>query len=138
MLEKAGFSALAIEFRTEDTGDQGCAMDVVAAVRYLHRNGASNVSVIGGSFGGAAAAQSSIDRARLRQEDGSCGCASPVRSQRPPATSMNAPVTYEASAESSHRIAAATSSGCPPRCIGTIDFTRSTPAGSPPFACNSV
>src|SRR2546430_16635429 len=52
---------------------------------------------------------------------------------RPPDTSRMAPVTYEASPESSHRIAAATSSGWPPLCIGVSFFTLSTRSGSPPF-----
>ena len=55
-----------------------------------------------------------------------------------PVTSMNDPVVYEASAESSHRMAWATSSGLPPRCIGTSDLSRSTRPGSPPLACISV
>lgn len=35
-------------------------LDVLAAVRYLRKNGAKTVSVIGGSFGGSAAADASI------------------------------------------------------------------------------
>lgn len=35
-------------------------LDVLAAVRYLRKNGARTVSVIGGSFGGGAAADASI------------------------------------------------------------------------------
>jgi acetyl esterase/lipase len=35
--------------------------DVLAAVRYLHQSGASTVSVIGGSAGGGAVAQASVD-----------------------------------------------------------------------------
>ncbi len=50
----------------------------------------------------------------------------------PPATSMNAPVTYDASSESNHKITLATSSGVPPRCNGISDFKRSTRLGSPP------
>ncbi len=37
------------------------AIDVLAAVRYLRQQGASMVSVIGGSAGGGAAAQASVD-----------------------------------------------------------------------------
>ncbi len=37
------------------------AVDVLAAVRYLRQNGAAMVSVIGGSAGGGAAAQASVD-----------------------------------------------------------------------------
>ena len=57
---------------------------------------------------------------------------------RPPVTSRIAPVTYEASSESSHRIATATSSGFPPRFMGTRALSRSTRSGSPPLACRSV
>jgi dienelactone hydrolase/molybdopterin converting factor small subunit len=39
------------------------AVDVLAAVRYLRRAGARNIAVIGGSAGGGAAAQASIDAA---------------------------------------------------------------------------
>jgi pimeloyl-ACP methyl ester carboxylesterase len=35
-------------------------LDVLAGVRYLRRNGAKTVSVVGGSFGGSAAADASI------------------------------------------------------------------------------
>ena len=52
----------------------------------------------------------------------------------PPATSMNAPVVYEASSDRSQRMAAATSRGLPPRFIGTSSLTRSTRLGSPPLA----
>lgn len=44
----------------------------------------------------------------------------------PPAASINVPVTYEASLERSHRIALVTSSGCPPRCIGSEALILST------------
>ena len=60
--------------------------------------------------------------------------AAPEAVHLPPATSSSAPVVYEASAESSHRMACATSSGRPPRPMGTCDFTRSTRSGSPPLA----
>ena len=51
---------------------------------------------------------------------------------------MNVPVLYDDSGESSQRIAWATSSGWPPRFIGTAFFTRSTRPGSPPEAWISV
>jgi dienelactone hydrolase len=35
-------------------------LDVLAAVRYLHANGAKSVSIVGGSMGGAAAGDASI------------------------------------------------------------------------------
>jgi acetyl esterase/lipase len=69
----AGFQVLIFDTRAgaelKETGketdclyDPACmAVDVLAAVRYLRRNGASTVSVIGGSAGGGAAAQASID-----------------------------------------------------------------------------
>ena len=47
---------------------------------------------------------------------------------------MNAPVVNDASSDSSQRIACATSSGDPPRLIGTDALTRSTRLGSPPLA----
>ena len=53
---------------------------------------------------------------------------------RPPATSRQAPVIYDASSDNNQSIAWATSSTCPPRCIGTEAFTRSTRCGSPPLA----
>src|SRR6185369_4121149 len=53
---------------------------------------------------------------------------------RPPETSRSAPVVYDASSESSHRIAFAISCGSPPRCMGTKLFTRSMRFGSPPLA----
>jgi pimeloyl-ACP methyl ester carboxylesterase len=69
-LEQAGFCALAIDFRGygQSRGgthlrpnDDGYHFDVLAAVRYLKRNGAKTVSAVGGSFGGAAAADASIE-----------------------------------------------------------------------------
>jgi hypothetical protein len=57
---------------------------------------------------------------------------------RPPDTSMNVPVAYDASSDSRKRIARATSSGLPPRCIGTAPLIRSTRPGSPPLAWMSV
>jgi len=68
-LAKAGFVALAIDFRgrgqsrgpQSKSDDDGAEYDVLAAVRYLHKTGAKTVSVIGASFGGAAAADASIE-----------------------------------------------------------------------------
>lgn len=70
VLTGAGFRVLAFDFRgfgesprpanSKDPYD-GVQYDVLAAVRYLHDHGARTVSVIGGSFGGWAAAQASIE-----------------------------------------------------------------------------
>ncbi len=70
-LQAAGFEVLAIDFRgygkSHGPGDRGEPMDapleqdVLAAVRYLHRAGAKSVSIVGGSMGGAAAGDASID-----------------------------------------------------------------------------
>jgi alpha/beta superfamily hydrolase len=70
ILEQAGFRVLAIDFRgygksrggarTEDSYD-GVHLDVLAAVRYLREHGAKRVSVVGGSFGGWAAATASVE-----------------------------------------------------------------------------
>ncbi len=54
--------------------------------------------------------------------------------QRPPATSTNVPVLYDASSDSSHRMARATSTARPPRRIGSVGARRSTRPGSPPSA----
>jgi pimeloyl-ACP methyl ester carboxylesterase len=63
-LVKAGFRALAIDLRgfglskegpQSARADFGSPLDVLAAVRYLHRNGAKTVSVVGASMGGDAA-----------------------------------------------------------------------------------
>jgi pimeloyl-ACP methyl ester carboxylesterase len=69
ILAKAGFRVLAIDFRGRGqshgpqsaSGDDGAEYDVLAAVRYLRKNGAKTVSVVGASFGGEAAADASID-----------------------------------------------------------------------------
>lgn len=68
-LVKAGFRALAIDFRgrgqsrgpQSKAGEDGAEYDVLAAIRYLRRAGVKTVSVIGASFGGEAAADASID-----------------------------------------------------------------------------
>lgn len=69
-LVDARFRVLAFDFRgfgesprpanSKDPYD-GVQYDVLAAVRYLHDHGARTVSVVGGSFGGWAAAQASIE-----------------------------------------------------------------------------
>jgi pimeloyl-ACP methyl ester carboxylesterase len=68
-LVSAGFSVLAIDFRgfgcssgpgQADFDKAPFENDVLAAVRYLKANGAKTVSVVGGSFGGAAAGDASI------------------------------------------------------------------------------
>jgi pimeloyl-ACP methyl ester carboxylesterase len=68
-LVKAGFRVLAIDFRgrgksrgpQSKSDDDGVEYDVLAAVRYLHKVGAKTVAVVGASFGGAAAADASIE-----------------------------------------------------------------------------
>ena len=69
ILIAAGFQVLAIDLRGHgqshgpgeaDPSDAQLALDVLAAVRYLHRHGAKTVSIIGGSMGGAAAGDASI------------------------------------------------------------------------------
>ena len=68
-LEEAGFRVLAFDFRgygesrgpgQSDVFTAPLHLDVLAAVRYLHRAGAKTVSVIGGSLGGGAAGDASI------------------------------------------------------------------------------
>jgi pimeloyl-ACP methyl ester carboxylesterase len=70
ILEQAGFRVLAIDFRGRgqsrggtqlSPGDDGYHFDVLAAVRYLRRNGAKTVSAVGASFGGGAAAEASLE-----------------------------------------------------------------------------
>ena len=71
-LASAGFRVLAIDFRgfgcsrgpgQEDFDHAPFEKDVLAAVRYLKTHGAKKVSVVGGSFGGAAAGDASIKAA---------------------------------------------------------------------------
>ena len=65
----AGFEVMAIDLRSfgQSHGPGGAAptdaqlaLDVLAAVRYLHSHGAKSVSIVGGSMGGAAAGDASI------------------------------------------------------------------------------
>jgi len=68
-LADEGFRVLAIDFRgygqsrnggqTKYRGNDYC-LDVLAAVRYLHQTGVRSVSVVGASFGGAAAAEAAV------------------------------------------------------------------------------
>jgi len=68
-LVRAGFRVLAFDFRgygqsrgpESKAGEDREEYDVLAAVRYLHKIGAKTVSVVGASFGGAAAADASIE-----------------------------------------------------------------------------
>jgi pimeloyl-ACP methyl ester carboxylesterase len=68
-LTSAGFRVLAIDFRgfgcskgpgQQDFDNAPFDKDVLAAVHYLKAHGAKTVSVVGGSFGGAAAGDASI------------------------------------------------------------------------------
>ena len=72
VLADLGFRVLAIDFRAAVEARQGretpclyeatcLAKDVLAAVRHLRRAGATTVSIVGGSLGGGAAAQASIE-----------------------------------------------------------------------------
>jgi pimeloyl-ACP methyl ester carboxylesterase len=74
VLARRGFRVLAIDFRaavqSRAGSDPAClydpaclSVDVLAAVRYLRRSGVQSVAVIGGSLGGGAAAQASVDAA---------------------------------------------------------------------------
>ena len=71
-LAAAGFRVLAIDFRAAIASREGketpclydascLAKDILAAVRYLRRDGAKQVSIVGGSLGGGAAAQATIE-----------------------------------------------------------------------------
>jgi pimeloyl-ACP methyl ester carboxylesterase len=71
-LASKGFRILAIDFRgfgcstgpgQSDFDTAPFAKDVLAAVRYMKANGAKTVSVVGGSFGGSAAGDASIESA---------------------------------------------------------------------------
>ena len=71
-LAPKGFRILAIDFRgfgcstgpgQSDFDSAPFAKDVLAAVRYMKANGAKTVSVVGGSFGGSAAGDASIQSA---------------------------------------------------------------------------
>ena len=71
-LASKGFRILAIDFRgfgcstgpgQSDFDSAPFAKDVLAAVRYMKANGAKTVSVVGGSFGGSAAGDASIQSA---------------------------------------------------------------------------
>ena len=67
-LAAAGFRSVAIDFRgrgqsrggPDPKSDDAVHLDVLAAVHYLRQTGATTVSVVGGSFGGGAAAQASV------------------------------------------------------------------------------
>lgn len=69
-LQAAGFEVLAIDLRgygqshgpgDKDPMDAPLYLDVLAGVRYLHGHGAKSVSVVGGSMGGWAAGNASIE-----------------------------------------------------------------------------
>jgi pimeloyl-ACP methyl ester carboxylesterase len=65
----AGFRVVAIDFRgrgqskggPQATSDDDVHFDVLAAVKYLRDRGAKTVAVVGGSFGGGAAAKAAAD-----------------------------------------------------------------------------
>lgn len=67
LLSSKGLKVLAIDFRgygKSKSGSKGRGAlyeDILAAVRYLHREGSKRVSVIGGSMGGGAAAQAAVE-----------------------------------------------------------------------------
>ncbi|MBL8206934.1 MAG: alpha/beta fold hydrolase [Blastocatellia bacterium] len=65
VLAQAGYRVLAFDFRgfgqsPRSPKEASPYLDVLAAVRYLRQTGAKTVSVIGGSFGGGAAADAAI------------------------------------------------------------------------------
>ena len=76
VLAEEGFTALAIDLRgygrsvagsaSEAPGllDEGYPLDVLAAVRFARAEGASEVSVVGGSLGGWAAGRAAVEAAR--------------------------------------------------------------------------
>lgn len=66
LLMNRGFRVLAIDFRGYGKSKPGSEknalhLDVLAAVRYLHKQGANRVSVVGGSMGGGAAARAAVE-----------------------------------------------------------------------------
>jgi pimeloyl-ACP methyl ester carboxylesterase len=70
VLAGAGFRVVALDFRgfgeSRGPAPRGASadtvhLDVLAAVRHLRATGAKTVSVVGGSFGGGAAAQASVE-----------------------------------------------------------------------------
>lgn len=70
ILAKAGYRVLAFDFRGygksrgpghTDPLSAPLHFDVLAAVRYLRHSGAKTVSIVGGSMGGTAAAQASVE-----------------------------------------------------------------------------
>ena len=70
VLAETGYEVLAIDFRgfgsshgpgEKDFDHAPFQLDILAAVRYLHAHGAKSVSVIGASFGGAAAGDACIE-----------------------------------------------------------------------------
>jgi pimeloyl-ACP methyl ester carboxylesterase len=72
VLAAAGFRVLAIDFRgygqsrgpgQADPLSAPLSLDVLAAVRYLRKTGAKTVSIVGGSMGGGAAGDASIESA---------------------------------------------------------------------------
>jgi dienelactone hydrolase len=69
-LAEAGFRSLAIDLRgfgqskkegQNQPPEEGRQLDVLAAVRFLRKSGSRTVSVVGGSMGGVAAAEASIE-----------------------------------------------------------------------------
>jgi non-heme chloroperoxidase len=90
-LEEAGFRVLAIDFRgygqsrgpgQSDPLSAPLHFDVLAAVRYLRKVGATTVSVVGGSMGGGAAADATIE-AEPGEIDGLVGLGSAAGSGPP-------------------------------------------------------
>jgi pimeloyl-ACP methyl ester carboxylesterase len=66
LLSSRGLKVLAIDFRgygKSKAGSKSRALyeDILAAIRYLHREGSKRVSVIGGSMGGGATAQAAVE-----------------------------------------------------------------------------